>query len=63
MAEKTPLICSHCGKLVGRLLASRWTVKLPTGKIVHQGDLICEECQRDLANGFTLEERTLHPPE
>ena len=60
---KRPLVCSHCGQLVGRLSSSRWTVTLPTGETVHRGDLICEDCQRILASLFTAEDSAVLPPE
>lgn len=60
--EHAALVCSLCREVVDHLFASQWTVVLPTGEVVHRGDLICEDCQRDLRKRFS-DEQTFTRPE
>ncbi len=51
--EHAALRCSLCHEVVGRLFGSRWSVTLPAGQVVHRGDLLCQDCQRDLEKLFS----------
>ena len=58
----TALRCTTCGRLVNRLFAARTNVRsLSLHHEVHEGDLICERCLRELQEEFT-EEETLRGP-
>lgn len=62
MVEPTALRCTTCGRLVNRLTASRHTVRsLSLHHDVHEGDLICDRCQKELQEELTDEEALRGP--
>jgi hypothetical protein len=62
-SDRGALVCSHCGRVVSRLHSAEFSATIPGGKMVHRGDLICEECQRDLGKEFSEEQVFTRPPD
>lgn len=60
--ESTALRCVTCGRLVNHLFAARTPVRsLSLHHEVHEGDLICERCLRELQEEFSEEEALKGP--
>jgi hypothetical protein len=60
--ERGALICSHCGRVAARLQSADFAATIPGTTPIHQGDLICEDCIRNLNEQFTDEQSFTRPP-
>lgn len=56
------LICSHCGRAVSRLHSAKYDATIPGARPIHHGDLICEDCLRNLNKEFSEEQSYTRPP-